>query len=138
VRGEPPAPSVAEPPTHAPATHSTRRADPLTQRDVLAAMFRHADLRLTHPSCESIVGDVDVTSFGVAAAHLLAVLADAQASGDPAALTVTCDSASTNSDAACAFTVRVDIDDPWEYGLHFALRPDDTIAVESITCPGTG
>ena len=118
----------------APARVLHAPGSPPSERDVLLALSAHADLDPAHESCTSVTGDLDAETLGVIEAHLLAQLADAQAEGDDATLTITC--APEGPPHRCSMEVRVEGEDPWHYAIVFDLDASGRIDPASITCPG--
>lgn len=107
---------------------------PPSSRDALRAIEAHADVDPPDPSCTNIPGDLSGETLGAIETHLLAQLADAQAGGDPARLTVACDPA--GPPWRCRFEVSIETEDPWRYAIVFTLDAVGAIDASSITCPG--
>jgi hypothetical protein len=107
---------------------------PPSSRDVLLALSAHATLDPADESCTRVTGDLEPETLGVIEAHLLAQLAEAQASGETARATATCSGAA--APWSCLFEVRVMADDPWAYGIAFTLDARGAIDPVSIRCPG--
>jgi hypothetical protein len=116
--------SVPTPPQHTPPS----------ARDVMLALSAHADLDPPDESCTHVTGDLDHETLGVIEAHLLAQAAEAQAEGETATTTVSCEAA--GPPWRCLFEVRIDAEDPWRYGISFSLDAAGAIDPASITCPG--
>ena len=109
-------------------------ASPPTSRDVLLALSAHAAIDPADESCTHLTGDLDAETIGVIEAHLLAQLADAQAAGDPARLTIVCEP--SDPPYRCGMEVRIEGDDPWHYAIRFELDESGAIDPASVTCPG--
>jgi hypothetical protein len=87
-----------------------------------------------------VTGDPRDATLGDYVAHLLAQAADASGAdgdGSAASLTATCEAADP-AHARCRLTVRVDAEDPWEYGVVFLVSREGIIDAGSLTCPGVG
>ncbi len=109
-------------------------SSPPTSRDVLLALSANAALDPTDESCTHLTGDLDTETIGVIEAHLLAQLADAQAAGDPARLTIACEP--SGPPYRCAMEVRIEGEDPWHYAIQLELDASGGVDPASITCPG--
>jgi hypothetical protein len=136
TRAADPAPSETPVATAAPAVSLVPPRDsPPSARDVFAALGAHSSMVPSDESCATVADGGDRT-LGAIEAHLLGVLADAQRDGDPATATASCEAA--GPPWRCSLEVRVTAEDPWAYGISFALGADGAIDPASITCPGTG
>jgi hypothetical protein len=95
---------------------------------------------LRHESCRGVTGDPRDATLGDYVAHLLAQAANfggEEGDGAAASLAVTCGAAAPEN-ARCRLSVRVEAEDPWEYGVEFLLSREGVIDPVSITCPGVG
>jgi hypothetical protein len=110
---------------------------PPSSSEALRALIAHAALELTHPSCEGVTGDPEDRDLGDALTHLLAQKASAEVEEIPSAFRISCRPEGAVK-ARCRLVVRVEGDDPWEYGLDFELDRDGGIDPRTIECPGVG
>jgi hypothetical protein len=113
---------------------------PPSSRDALDALLRHASVPLRHESCRGVTGDPRDGTLGDYVAHLLhqaATHPGEEGDGAAASLAVTCGTTDF-ADARCRMSVRVEANDPWEYGVEFLLSREGVVDPASITCPGVG
>jgi hypothetical protein len=111
---------------------------PPSSRDALAALLHHRSVRPSDPSCHGVTGDPRDVTLGDYLAHLLAQQVEAHAESLPSSLRVTCDLSGSTALARCRLMVRVQAEDPWEYGVEFELDRDGAIPERTLRCPGTG
>jgi hypothetical protein len=111
---------------------------PPSTRDTLNALLRHPTLPLEDASCRNVTGDPgDPATLGVYLAHLLAQGIDANAEEQRSSIQVSCEVVNA-SRARCRLDVRVEDEDPWEYGVTFEVDRHGAIPRGSLTCPGAG